>query len=229
MNIGDVLGEAWDLYTRFFTRVVPLALMVFLVLNFVSALLVVSGGGTAVFLAVLSLVIAVVGNFWLQGALVEATVDMRDGTFDSSTGDLFRRVRPILGTLIGAGLLAGLGIAIGLVLLIVPGLYLMTRWAMIAPVVVREHTGIGAAFTRSAELVRGSGWRVFGLVLIVGVLSAVVGSLVSVILNAVLPEFLGTWLGGTIGNAVVVPFGAIAITLAYLRLVDRRPAGEPSF
>jgi hypothetical protein len=226
MNIGEVLGEAWDLYTRFFTRVVPLAFLVFLVLGLVSALLVVSSGGASFVLAVLSLVISIVGSFWLQGALVEATVDMRDGSFDSSTGDLFRRVQPVLGTLIGAGLLAGLGIAIGLVLLVVPGLYLMTRWAVIAPVVVREGTGIGRAFTRSAELVSGSGWPVFGLVLIVAVISGVVGGLISAILGAVLPEFLGTWFGGTIGNALVVPFGAIAITLAYLRLSERRPAPD---
>jgi hypothetical protein len=49
--------------------------------------------------------------------------------------------------LIVAGLLAGIGIAIGLVFLIVPGLILLTWWCLIVPVVVLEGKQVGEAFT----------------------------------------------------------------------------------
>ena len=89
----------------------------------------------------------------MQGALVYAVEDVRDGRIDSSIGELFERVRPYLGTLIISGILAGLGIAVGLVLLIVPGLILLTWWCLIVPVIVLEGRQVGEAFTRSRELV----------------------------------------------------------------------------
>ena len=51
-------------------------------------------------------------------------------------------------------------------LLIVPGLVLMTWWVLIIPVVVLERTSAGAAFGRSRELVRGYGWNVFGVIVL---------------------------------------------------------------
>ena len=71
----------------------------------------------------------------MQGALVTAVDDIRDGSSDLSLGETFDRVRPQLGSIVGAGLLAGLGVFLGLLLLIVPGLVLMTWWVLIIPVV----------------------------------------------------------------------------------------------
>ena len=68
--------------------------------------------------------------------------------------------------MIAAGILAAIGIGIGFILLIVPGLYLLTIWSMLVPVIVIEGRSAGEAFTRSREVVRGNGWSVFGLILI---------------------------------------------------------------
>ena len=129
MTVGGILGESWRLYTKFFTRFFLVALIVFLIVNLLNAGLgaaLGSGTGIALLLAVITTVVSIVGTFWLQGTLVYAVDDVRDGRIDSSIQELFERVRPYLGILIGAGLLAGLGIAIGFVLLIVPGLILLT-------------------------------------------------------------------------------------------------------
>src|ERR1700759_5076312 len=126
--------------------------MVFLVINLVGALLGAiagSGSGIALLVALLATVVSLVGTFWLQGALVFAVDDVRDGRIDSTIGEGFERVRPYLGTLIVAGILAGLGIALGLVLLIVPGLILLTWWCLIVPVIVLERRSVGEAFGRS--------------------------------------------------------------------------------
>ena len=54
----------------------------------------------------------------------------------------------------GASILAGIAIGIGLVLVLVPGLYLITIWCVIVPVIVLERAGTGAGFSRSQQLVK---------------------------------------------------------------------------
>ena len=221
MSIGTVLDEAWTLFTRFFLRFFLIALVVFASINLVYALLVEAissdNDGAAVLLALLGLATAVIGATWLQGAFVYAVQDARDGTFDASIGQIFSRVAPSILPLLAAGLLAGLGIALGFLLLIVPGLFLITIWAVVAPVIVVEKPGVFAAFGRSRELVRGHGWTVFGIVLITALLSGIASTLLQAAFSA-LPEFLEILIGSTIAQAVVAPFGAIAIAVTYFRL-----------
>ena len=232
MSIGTVLDEAWTLFTRFFLRFFLIALLVFASINLVYALLVAAissdNDGAVVLLALLGLATAVIGATWLQGAFVYAVQDARDGTFDASIGQIFSRVAPSILPLLGAGLLAGLGIAVGFLLLIVPGLYLITIWAVVAPVIVIEKPGVFAAFGRSRELVRGHGWTVFGIVLITALLSGIASALLQAAFSA-LPEFLEILIGSTIAQAVVAPFGAIAIAVMYFRLreADGDTAASP--
>ena len=231
MTVGSVLDEAWTIYTRFFTRFFVLAAAVFLVLNLLSTLVVVSFDENDAGLALAGLVntaISIVGYFWVQGALVEAAADAHDGELELDVREAYARVRPLLATLVVAGLLAGLGILVGLILLIVPGLYLLTRWSLIVPVIVLEKRSAGESFGRSHELVRGNGWSVFGLIVVVVLVGAISGSIVSGLLGAALGDFLGTWLGSTVANAIVTPFFAVSLTVAYLRLAGGRPAAEPA-
>jgi len=226
MTIGGILGEAWQLYTRFFMRFFVIAAIVFLIVNLANALIGVllgSSSAIAALLALVSVVVSLVGTFWLQGALVYAVNDVRDGKIDTTVGEVFERVRPDLGTLIGAGILAGLGIAFGLVLLIVPGLILLTWWCLIVPVIVLEGRGITESFSRSRALVRGHGWTVFGIVVIVAVASAIASGLIEAIFSF-LGDFLRYWIGGTIASAIVGPFFAVALTLVYFKLVEPEQA-----
>jgi hypothetical protein len=227
MTVGGVLGQAWQLYTKFFKRFFTVAVIVYLVVNLVNAILgsvIGSSAGVAVLVAIISMVVSLVGTFWLQGALVYAVEDVRDGRVDSSIGELFERVRPYLSTLIVAGLLAGLGIAVGFVLLVVPGLVLLTWWCLIVPVIVLEGKQVGEAFTRSRELVRGNGWTVFGIVITTAIASAIASGIIQSIFSF-LGRFLRYWIGGTIASAIVGPFIAVALTLTYFEL--RRGAAEP--
>ena len=151
------IREAWALYKAHWRSLLPISLVVYVAIAVVGVLL------TAVlswFGALLAALISVLGLFWVQGALVTAVEDIRDGRSDLSLGETFDRVRPQLGSIALAGVLAGLGVVFGLLLLIVPGLVLMTWWVLIIPVVVLERTSAGAAFGRSRELVRGYGWNV---------------------------------------------------------------------
>jgi hypothetical protein len=222
VSIGAVLDEAWTLYTKFFLRFFVLALVVFAAVNLLYALIVEASSGdsgTAFWLALVGLATTIIGTTWLQGALVYAVRDARDGSFDATLGEVFSRVAPFILPLLVAGFLAGLGIAVGFVLLIIPGLFLLTIWAVIAPVIVLEKQRPIGAFGRSRELVRGHGWTVFGIVIVTGLLTGVASGLLQAAFSF-LPRFLEILVGGTIAQAVVAPFSAIALAVTYFRLRD---------
>lgn len=87
--------------------------------------------------------------------------------------EVWTRVRPVLSRLIWARLLITVAILAGLVALIVPGLILATIWAVVVPVIVIEKLPVMDSLRRSRELVRGNGWRVFGFLVCLGLLSAI--------------------------------------------------------
>jgi hypothetical protein len=66
----------------------------------------------------------------------------------------------------GVGFLAYIGIVLGTILLIVPGLILFTMWSVALQAAIVERTGILGALGRSRDLTSGRRWRVFGTVLI---------------------------------------------------------------
>ena len=102
MQPGVIIGEAWGLYKRHWQHFVPIALVVFIVVSLISLLLTAALGVVG---AVFGALISIVGVFWLQGALVEAVADVRDGRADLSIAQTLRRVQPRLLTLLGAGIL----------------------------------------------------------------------------------------------------------------------------
>ncbi len=227
MDIGAILSEAWGLYTRFFARFVIVAGVVYLALGAISTIIeesAPSGEGGAALAALVAAVVSFVGYFWIQGVLVVLTADVRDGVADDSFAQLFARVRPRLGSLILAGILAGLGIVVGLLLLIVPGLYLLTRWAMIGPAIILERLSAGASFTRSHELVRGRAWPVFGMLLVLFLINVIVGGVIVGVVGGMGGGYVGNWIGTALASTLVAPFIAIATTLVYFRLSADRPA-----
>src|SRR4029079_10554080 len=114
---------------------------------------------------------------------------------------------PYVGTLILNGILYGIAVAIGFVLFIVPGLILITIWAVVAPSIVVENQGVIDAFGRSRELVRGNGWSVF-LTILMAFLIVVIISLVFGVIGAAIGD-AGRVIIGAIGNVLTVPIYAL--------------------
>jgi hypothetical protein len=227
MSPGDVLSEAWALYKRHWRHLLPIALAVYLLLSLFVLLLAALLGWLGIIAGVF---VSLAGVFWLQGALVLAVEDIRDGRADLSIGDTLARVRPSMNTLAVAGILAAIGIMIGLVLLIVPGLVLATWWLLIVPAIVLERRSLFDAFGRSRELVRGYGWTVFGLIVLTFLILVGAGIALGIVLGlalAPLPDALQQYLADVIANTLLAPFIALAFTLAYYRLREAREAPVP--
>jgi hypothetical protein len=213
LDVGATLSRVFDLYRQQAAVLLPAAALIFLLPALATVLL-----GSAVGLGVIVLVVALVAGYWYQGVVVTAVQDMEDGRRDFSIGRLFSSAAPFVLPLAVAGLLAGIGIVIGLFLLIVPGLLLMTWWALLAPVIVLERSGIGGAFGRSRELVRGNGWQVFAIIVLLVIVQAVVSGILSAVALAVDDSVLSDAIGSYVGNVLVAPLAALAATVVYLRL-----------
>jgi hypothetical protein len=217
-----VLSEAWALYKAHWRHLLAIAFVVYAAVALISLLL------TTILenwiAGILGAVVSLVALFWVQGALVKAVEDVRDGRPDLTLGETFQRVRPQLGSIIVGGILAGIGIFFGLVLLIVPGLVLLTWWVLIIPVIVLEERSAGEAFSRSRALVRGHGWGVFGVIVLT--ILIVIGFAIALGL-VLLPfqDWLASFLSNVISGTLVTPFIAVTWTLLYYRL---RGAKEPA-
>lgn len=229
--LDGVFGESWNLFKAHWQHLVSIALVVYVVVAALGFLLAFILGWLGVGLGAL---IGFVGWYWLQGSLIEAVSDVRDGRADLSVTETFARVWPRLGAIIVAGILLGIGIAIGLVLLIIPGLYLLTIWVAVIPAIVLENRGIIDSFGRSRELVRGNGWNVFGVIVLTILLLIGISIVVSLVLSP-LDDWLSSLIGRFFTNVIVGPFVAVLWTLVYYRLRGAEqpeqaaaPASEPA-
>jgi hypothetical protein len=126
-------------------------------------------------------------TFVLQAAIVHATVADLNGR-RVVLGDSLRTGLGHCLPLIGLAILTGLAVAIGLMLLIVPGLILMVAWSASVPAKVVEKIGVFDAFTRSRDLTRGRRWPIFGLFVLYAIAASILNAM---ILAAFAPFALG--------------------------------------
>jgi hypothetical protein len=177
-----------------------------------------------IFGQLLGVLIGLIAAFVLLASLVKAVQDIRDGRAELSLGETVSAARPSIGPVAGASILAWIAILIGLALVLVPGLWLITIWAVIVPVIVIERAGVSASFGRSRQLVRGYGWHVFFTVVLVWLILIVVELVLGVIFVA-LPVLLRTGLSTVIAGTLIAPFIAVVVTLIYYRLVAAHGGG----
>jgi hypothetical protein len=211
--LSGVLDEAWRMYKAHAAHLLAIAFIIYLGAAIIAALLALAG----TFGLLLGAFVEVVAAFLLQATLVKAVQDVRDGRADLSISETVSAALPSLWSVTGASILAGIAITIGLFLLIVPGLFLITIWAVIIPVIVIERSGVFASFGRSQQLVRGHGWHVFATLVLVFLIMIVVDIVLGIIF-AFLPHFLRGGLSSVISGTLISPYLALVVTLVYYRL-----------
>src|SRR6202035_5544509 len=157
INASSVIYRTFHIYLGRASVLLPAAAVVFGITGILSAILI-AASPSLVYPSFLISDVAIM----LFTAMVVGLVDaVQDGPRETSVGGLLLAVRPVLGELILVGIVAGIGIFVGFILLVVPGLVLATVWSVVAPVVLLERPGGLRALGRSRDLVRSYGWRVF--------------------------------------------------------------------
>jgi hypothetical protein len=208
---GTLIGEAWAIYREHWRHLTLIAVVVYVAISALVLALAFLIGGWAVF-------VSLAGVFWLQGVLVKAVDDVRDGRADLSVRGTLESALPKINVLSATGIIASIAIGIGFLLLIVPGLILLTIWSVVIPAVMIENTGVFRAFGRSQELVRGNGWNVFVVILVTVALIIVAGLVTGLALTPIDPEWVESLIVNVVANTIVAPFVAVAWTLMYFRL-----------
>ena len=181
--LSGVLGEAWGYYRRFAAHFLLIAFVIYVGAAIVAALLGLAGG-IGLFLG---WIINLIAAFLVQAALVKAVQDVRDGRVDLNLGETVSAVVPYLLPVAAASILAGIGISIGFILIIVPGLVLLTFWSLIVPSIVIGGEGVFGSFGKSWRTVRGYAWHVFGTYVLVFLILIVFNIVLGLVLLALPP------------------------------------------
>lgn len=220
ISVGQVLSDAFATYGSNIGVLIATGLAVAIAFGIVVGLLNDAGGFVMQFLA---WVVQLIGTAIYTGFVVRLVQDVRDGRRDSTVGDLFSAAMPAIGGLIVWAVLSGIAIGIGFFLLIVPGLILMTIWAVGAPAIVVEGISPFAAFGRSYDLVRGQAWTVFG-VLVCVFLIMLVASLIAGLIGAAIGGVAGAIIVGIIVLALFMPVSALVASTLYFELAGDQAA-----
>ncbi|MEM8936566.1 MAG: hypothetical protein AAGC77_09185 [Pseudomonadota bacterium] len=180
-RIGDVVNRTFGSISRNFTTFFLLSLVLVGVPTFITGLAQfgATAPGTNLFggAIVFAWIVGAVAGYILQGAIIHGAVVDFNGA-RASLGDCLSTGLKHFLPLVGIAILMTLGIAAGMLLLIIPGIILAIMWAVAIPAQVIENMGVLKSFGRSRELTKGSRWKIFGLFVIYIILAIVIGMMV---------------------------------------------------
>lgn len=165
-----------------------------------------------------------------QAAIVRLEIDRRANR-SRSVGEALAVALRVWPVLVVALVLAAVPTGIGLLLFIVPGLYLAGRLAMVLPLVTDGSAGPLAAVERSWRLTEDNGWRVIAFTalwavwfLALSAVAAVIGGGIATGLAAAGAGSAGAIVASIIGGfvaALFTVFNAVGLAAIYARLGGR--------
>ena len=225
LSVGEILGEAFVIYRERAGVLLPVAFWLFLFARIVEELTL---GVLALFW--LGSIVSLAAATFYEGLVVGLVRNVRERRRDSSVRELIASVVPVFWRLLGSSFVYAFGIIGGLILLVVPGLYLLAIWAVVAPVIVVERRRVFDAFGRSRQLVRDNGRPVFWSVLISFVLSAATALALVQLADSISSAPPLRIVLGTLAATVTAPVGALVASVLYFRLREIRdsPAASDS-
>lgn len=179
MNFTDILDGIFTVYRNHYHLLLKIA-AVYLVLGFavdlISAYFILEATPSTIFIvAGFSLMATSVISLLVTAGLMYASAQVylgREITFEAAFQQAFRRFWPYL----GSGLLWLLG-TVGLCITVIGipfGIYFGVRWNLYSLPVLIEESKAWSALGRSTELVKGSWWRVLGIVLSIYLISGMI-------------------------------------------------------
>lgn len=249
MTLGEVLDRTFTLYREnflLFAGITALPHLLTLIFNF--GVLSMRGSGTSGASPALpsagmigGVILGAIGGAVLlllivgitQAATVSAVSDLYLGR-PTSIRDAYAQSKGFIFIVVAIMILSGLATAVGLIFLIIPGIYLACRLAVSVPVAVVEKESPVAAMTRSMELTKGFAGQMFLLLLLVGVLTYVVTILLQlpVIFSSFTAAMAKTqpsagvtaysYVAQFLSQVLVGPIGTISASLMYFNLRVRK-------
>ena len=163
-SVPDLYKGAWKIFTDNITVCLVNTAIMYLVLPF--------------------LIISIIGIFAIPavfGGYTESIIRLVSGK-KVEIGDFFKVGFDNFKVLLGANILRIFGILFGLILLIIPGVYLMTRWFFVTHIIICEQATVKESFARSKEITSTTFWIVLTILFI----NTIFGSIVLTITSGIL-------------------------------------------
>jgi hypothetical protein len=162
-------------------------------------------------MSILSALLTLVSGALLQSAVIYGAVNDWNGQrapFSATLSAAFNRILP----LIGVSILVGLATAFAALLFVIPGILVALAYAVATPVVVMEpNRGVFGSLTRSADLTRNHRWSIFGILLVILVLTIALAAIIGALSSIFSPLTPGLAFG--ISQVVVQPLTQAISTL----------------
>jgi hypothetical protein len=219
LDTAQTFERIGSLYVSQFPVLLGLALVIYVPIAILEGAV---NSSNSTGLAALTTVISAIGQALFTGAVVGAVADMRDGRRDFGVMQLLRSALPFILPLVLAGIVFGVGFVIGLILIVIPGLIFATFFCLYAPAVVVDREGVFGSLGRSRQLVSGNAWRVFGVLLVTVIVTAIVGGVLQRVAFGISDNFVGAAVGALISGLITAPIFAITVSTLYFSLRDAR-------
>jgi uncharacterized membrane protein len=169
-------------------------------------------------LYLIGLLLTIIGGYMFQGYVVHTVVQGHKGV-ETTIPQAFVAALGKAFPLFLLAILLSLGVGLGAVFLLVPGIILGVMWSVSVPVMVVEGGGPINALGRSRALTKGSRWPIFGLVIVAVLISYALGlavygfnfaAMATAATAPALPQMIATIIVGGL-SAIIYGCGAAAI------------------
>jgi hypothetical protein len=181
--------------------------------------------GTVVALIVLAIT-GLLGEVFYTGAVAALMTGDHEDHEPPTLTEIAREVE--YGRLIAIDVIYAVVVAIGFILLFVPGVVAFVFLALAAPVVEIEGRGVGDAIRRSVLLVRGRFWMVLAILLPIELAGDALTKFLTDLPHRVLSSaFLADWAADVLSNVVTTPFYGVAAVLLTVELIREKEGGGP--
>jgi hypothetical protein len=239
-RLGEILSAAFNIYKANASQLILIVAVVVVPLSLVSAVFsgvvfapdkvrVTNAGGVVVFdyagrglgvallAGAIGALIAVLISAVLQAAILRAAAQATIGD-PVDVEASYRYGLKRLWSVILVSILVGLVVAVGFILLVIPGIIFLVFLSVAIPVLIVEGRRGTEAMGRSWNLVKGNFWHAFGVIvvaaLIVGIISGIIGAIGG-------DNWAVRWIFTAIAQILTVPFASLVSVLLYLDLRAR--------
>lgn len=238
LSVGEIISETFSLYSRHFVHYVIPFLAAGIIVGFLTTLvrfvIIVPAYlqpstpadllswlmGFLPALIALSVVTGIIG--WIIGYIAQGiAVKFTSDTFEKGRADLqtsFNFTMSRLLSLLGASIITGILIAVGLIAFVIPGIILAIMFSLVVQTIIAEDIGALESLSRSRRLVSNRWLKTFVLLLVLTIIVAIVGGIAGLIAS---PFGLASGLVSSIISAFIQPIMPIAMTFYYYSMVAR--------
>jgi hypothetical protein len=227
LNLGDILDHSISLLKDHFKLIAVIVSVLLIPVQVILAVIIVflspnpesmqaqvlSGDGYSFTVYFIALFIGILATFLAhsltQGAITYGIAHAYLGKA-LTAGDCIRAGLRHWHRLIITAVISGIGIMAGMMLCLIPGIYLVFAWYIIYPILIFEDLPVMSVFGRSINLMRGHKIKAF----VIGIVLTLMGFGVS-ILARLIPGEYSTSLISSVIDSFILAFNCIVVTVLY--------------